>query len=140
VENVYLNQGPVFVSNSRVVLHGVTYVVAQINSVRLITIPPKGSNYLWAAMLFVAGCFAAMFCFVVSSSILTREDGELAAKAGIAAVALIALGVAVWRGNKSEYAIGLTTSSGEVVAIRNRDHTAVQHLLSAIQHAIVSRG
>lgn len=131
-EHVFLNEGNVFVSNSRAVIAGTTYSLANITSVRKGRTPPKRG----CAILLVAG---AAILAVISLSLLSEDMGS-----GLVVlffgVGLGALGVVWFRSLKPTFHVLTASASGETQALSSTDENLIDRVVHALSEAIVYRG
>lgn len=131
-EHVFLNEGSLFVSNSRVVVGGTTYSLANITSVRKDVTPPN------------RGCaisLVALAAFIVLSSLaaLTQDLG-LGLVVLLMGCGLGALGMLWFRSLKPAFHVMAASASGEIQALSSKDEKLVDRVVSALSEAIVYRG
>lgn len=131
-ENVFLDDGQMFVSNSRVVLSGTTYSTANITSVKKYDIPAKKGGPHAVIVLGVLALFGGFIKF--SESFLTGLSGVLLAGG------FLVLGIIWSKSRRWEYLVILTSASSEAEALRSQDEAIIDRVVAAVSEAIVSRG
>lgn len=132
-ERSFLNDGGVYVSNTRVVIHGTTYATANITSVRKhITPPNQGCNVL----LIICGAFGTLSGLAMA---LGGSDNGRWSLFGVAAVILI-VGILSFRSLRPTYNVMLATAAGERQGLTSKDEGVVDRVTAAIADAIVHRG
>jgi hypothetical protein len=132
-ERSFLNDGGVYVSNTRVVIQGTTYATANITSVRKHIVPPK------------SGCATVMVIF----GALGALGGLLSALAGsgderwsplVMSATLLIIGIVWLRSLRPTYHVMLATAGGERQGLTSQDEGVVDRVTTAIADAIVHRG
>lgn len=131
-EHVFLNDQGVFVSNSRLVISGTTYSLANITSVRKGRTPPSQG----CALLLIG--LAAVI--VVGSLLLFGEDLGSGLVLLLVGCGLGALGVFWYRSLKPTFHVVTASSSGESQALSSQDEELVDKVVHALSEAIVYRG
>lgn len=132
-ERSFLNDSGVFVSNTRVVIHGTTYATANITSVRKHIVPAKNGC---AAALMVVGGLATLGTLVGA---VGAKNGDAWGSVVFAAAMLIA-GIAWLISNKPTYHVMLATAGGERSGLTSRDEALADRVTTAIADAIIHRG
>ena len=132
-EQTILNMSQAYVSSQRVVLAGTTYATRNITSVQVQPESSSGCGGALAAMLILTG-LAGVFG---ASTLMT--SGRLGPILG--GVVLVAIGGLILRGDmkqKPNYALVLMTASGEIVALKSKDHPMLKTVEEAVIKAIVA--
>lgn len=133
-EIVIHQDSQVTITNTRAVLFGKTYAMAQITSVSMIMDTPNRSSGL---LLAVFGGFGAL-CGVGN---LFAPDSELRLigfiVSGVAA-AMIVLGIKLYQ--QTRFIVRVGSASGESNAVYSPDLQYVQRIVGAMNEAIVRRG
>jgi RsiW-degrading membrane proteinase PrsW (M82 family) len=132
-EHVFLSEGNIYISNTKVVLYGTTYATANITSVtKRFTPPSKGC----AITLVVFGVLAVL---AMLGSFKAAEAGQ-----GIGAIIVAALilgaGILWLRALKPTYHVVLASASGEREGLSSKDNSLVDRVVAAITDAITHRG
>ena len=132
-ETVFLSEGGMFVSISRVNLGGTTYATANITSVSKRMRPAKTGC---ATILIVLGLLMALIFLgaLTTSDVSTGLGGLLFA--GI----ILGLGVLWYRSLKPTYLLVFASSSGETEALSSQDQALIDRVVRAVNEAIVARG
>jgi hypothetical protein len=132
-ERSFLNDGGVYVSNTRVVIHGTTYATANITSVRKHVTP---ANNGCAIVLVILGALGALGGLTLA---LGRSgDGRWSAF-GTSLVLLI-IGIVWFQSLRPTYNVMLATAAGERQGLTSKDEGVVDRVTGAIADAIVHRG
>jgi uncharacterized membrane protein len=135
-EQIFYNQDGIMVTNSRFIVHGQTYTMSGITSVKI------NKNYLTTRnFIIIAVIIPAMMLISMSTTAILAAMGmpiPITALGALAsgALALIA-GILLFR---HKWVIVLTTSSGEVKALENRDKGIISEIVNALNSAIIARG
>lgn len=111
-ERVFLNEAGVFVSNSRVVIAGTTYSMANITSVRKGITPP---NQGCAIVLIIVSLLIALVAFGAFSQDIGTGVVLLLLGGGMLVAAILWL-----RSLKPTFHVVTASASGETQALRNR--------------------
>lgn len=127
-ETIYYQQDNVLISNSRAVLQGTTYPVANITSVGLGTISPSLAPVLVLLVIGLCG-----FAYTMST------DGARVAGT-IWGVIFAGLAVLIFLNNKERYFVKIASASGEQRALESRDKADIQKIVDALNEAIIKRG
>jgi hypothetical protein len=120
-EKIFLDEGGVSVSNSRMMYDGQTYAMSGVTSVKSFEKKPSRIGPL---VLIVIG-------------LASLAGGK---NAIIVALLLLAGGIFWWIKQKAEYSVLLTSASGETKAYASSDKGFVNKIIDAINNAIVHRG
>lgn len=131
-EKIFLNEASVFVSNSRVVIAGTTYSLANLTSVRKGKTPP---NRGCALVLITLGSFTVL----VSLGVLLEDVGNGTLTLVIGGVAG-GLGLLWFRSVKPTFHVVTASSSGETQALSSMDEGLIDRVVHAISEAVVYRG
>jgi hypothetical protein len=118
-EKTFLEKGGVAVTNTRFIVPGQTYAMAGVTSVRFERIEPKR---VWPLLLTLVG----LVCLGFPD---TRGFGVLLLVVGILWLVLV----------KADFAVVLSSASGEVRAIKNKDSEFINSIVRALNDAIVYR-
>lgn len=131
-ERAFLNADGVYVSNTRVVIHGTTYAMANITSVRKHVVP--ASNGCAALLIAVAaiGIVGALATALTNS-------GDAWGGVFLCGILLL-IGVLWFRSLKTKYHLMLATAGGERQGLSSEDQTVVDRVTAAVADAIVHRG
>jgi Family of unknown function (DUF6232) len=131
-EAVFLSEGNVYVSNTRVVLAGTTYATANLTSVsKRFTPASKGCAMLLVALgaLLTLGSFGAIGKDPGSGFVML-----------IVCAGILAAEIAWLRSLKPTYHVVLASASGEVQGLSSKDGALVDRVINAITRAITHRG
>ena len=124
-ENTYLNKGGVQVSNTRTIMAGKTYSMANITSVSMGEQRGNGTGAIGLGV--VVGAFAL---FVLPSDMR-----------GIALlIALIFIGLEVWAITQVTYSVKIGSTSGETQGMTSKKRGEIEEIVEAINRAIIERG
>jgi hypothetical protein len=110
-EQNFFEQGEIKITSARAIFGGSTYVLNAITSVRNYELKPERT---WPVILMIAG----LFCFFTTTII----------------------GAVWWFLQKPEYAVLLSSASGETCAFVTKDKPLADRVVIAINEAIVHRG
>ncbi|MEW5878426.1 MAG: DUF6232 family protein [Acidobacteriota bacterium] len=132
-ERIFLNEGNLYVSNTKVVLHGTTYATAHITSVSKRITPAKRGCSVLLIVLGVSSLFAALV-----TGMATKMDSEVTMDVLIGA-SMFAIGVLWFRSAKATYHLVLSLASGEREALSSPDEALVDRVAAAIADAITHR-
>lgn len=119
-EKIYYENGGVTVTKSRFIVHGQTYTMNGVTSVRDIVDQP------WKGQAFLG--------FLGLVLLLSGDGGAI-----LFGLLLIA-GAIFWFIKAKKYLIFLSSASGEVQALSNSDSGFIKNVVSALNQAIVDRG
>jgi Family of unknown function (DUF6232) len=131
-ERVFLNEGGVFVSNSRAVIAGTTYSMANITSVRMGSTPPSQGC---AILLLVMGLLMVLASLAAFAQGVGTGIVALLLGGGVTAAA------AFWlRSLKPTFHVLTASASGETQALSSKDDQLISRVVAAVSEAIVHRG
>lgn len=132
-EHSFLNDGGVYVSNTRVVIHGTTYATANITSVRKHMVPAKNGC---AVVMVVLGAMGALGGLITA---LNGNNSDQWTPFIMCAILLI-IGIVWLRSLHPTYHLMLATAGGERQGLTSNDEGVVDRVTAAIADAIVHRG
>lgn len=119
----------VCVTTTRVIIHGTTYALRNITSVRMTFTPPKTGcaiALLILGILFVPGALANI-----------SRDAAAGIPSLIIAGAIIS-GAILWkRSLKADYHVAIASSSGETNILTSTDSAYIEYIVNSINDAIV---
>jgi hypothetical protein len=119
-EVMFYQDGYVTVSQARFITNSKTYAMRNISSVHIFEIVKSRK---WPVIMIVIGFF------------MLFSDG-----ARIAGFILIALGIGILCAVKNEFAVRISTNSGEANSIVSKDKVYIQGIVNALNEAIIHRG
>jgi hypothetical protein len=119
-ETTFYQDGGVLVTQSRYVTNAKTYAMRNISSVHIFEIVKSKTAPVILAVLGFFLLFANDF----------RIIGGLLLAGGVGALFLI----------KNEYAVRISTNSGEANSLVSKDKNYIQKIVSALNKAIIHRG
>ena len=123
-DTIYSDQ-EVSVSTSRVVVHGTTYALRNISSVKMTTTPAK------------TGCAIALIIFGVIWGLAIFSSKGGAAGAIVIGGAFIAGGIFWLRAAKADYHVTITSNAGEVRALTSKNKPYIEKIVDSVNEAIV---
>src|SRR5690242_11952994 len=132
-EHAFLNEGNVYVSNTRVVIDGTTYSTANVTSVRK-TVTPAQTGC--AALLAI---FSALVFFGGLIAFLSGNHSDGGAPMVLGAILFVVF-VLFIRSQKPTYHVMLASASGERQGLTSQDEGLVNRATAAIAEAITYRG
>lgn len=127
-EKVFFNFDGITVSNSRFIVRSQTYAMQSVTSVKPGIVEPKRG----VAILFI---FIG-FLLLIGELLELYNPGVLI----IAGAVAILIGLIAWYLEKPKYSVILNTSAGEHHALISEKKQDIEHVLQALNQAIVSRG
>jgi len=127
-EKVFFNFDGITVSNSRFIVRSQTYAMQSVTSVKPGIVEPKRG----VAILFI---FIG-FLLLIGELLELYHPGILI----IAGAVAILIGLIAWYLEKPKYSVILNTSAGEHHALISEKKQDIEHVLQALNQAIVSRG
>lgn len=130
-ETAFLNEGPVYVSNSKVVPHGTTYATANITSVSM---GMKPASVGCALALIIVGAVFAL------AALAAATQGGPGIAALVLALSMVGGGIAWYRACKPTFRVVLASASGEREGLTSKDKSLVERVMAAISNAITHRG
>ena len=110
-EQIFFEQGEIKITSARAVFGDHTYVLNAVASVRYVELKPDRK---WPMFLMIFG----VFCVLTTTII----------------------GAVWWFLQKTQHVVLLSSASGEICAMVIRDKILADHVVAAINEAIVSRG
>lgn len=118
-EKTFLESGAVTVTNTRFIVPGQTYAMSGVTSVRFERVEPKRG---WPIFITLVG-------LLLLASDALRAFGVILLVIGIAWLVLV----------KTDFAVALSSASGEVRAIKSKDSAFINGIVNALNEAIVYR-
>jgi hypothetical protein len=131
-ERVFLNEGTVYVSNTRVVIAGTTYSTANVTSVRKTVTPAQTGCASVLAILSALVFFGGLFA--------TLSGGQGGGTAIVLGAIFLVVFVLFIRSQKATYHVMLASASGERQGLTSQDEGLVNRATTAIAEAIIYRG
>jgi hypothetical protein len=132
-ERVFLNENDIYVSNTKVMLHGTTYATANITSVtKRFTPASKGC----AIMLIAFGALALLGALGSFKS--SNAGGSVMAI--LITAAILAAGVLWLQSLKPTFHVILASAAAERQGLTSKDESLVDRVTTAINNAITHRG
>jgi hypothetical protein len=138
-ETVFFNFNGIIVSNSRFIVRSQTYAMQSVTSVKPGVIKPSRAvalAFILAGMLLLALKLLALELAALELLDLLDHQGVLL----VAGVVAILIGLIAWYLGKPRYSVILHTSAGEHHALVSDNKQDIEHVLQALNQAIVSRG
>jgi hypothetical membrane protein len=132
-EHVFLQAEGLYVSNTKVILHGTTYATANITSVqKRFTPASKGCAYIFVAVLALA----------TIGSLGNFRSGHFGESLLMFLVfaGLLAAGIFWLRSLRPTYHVVLASASGERQGMSSKDNELVDRVIGGITDAITHRG
>jgi hypothetical protein len=133
-ETVFFNFNGIIVSNSRFIVRSQTYAMQSVTSVKPGVIKPSRAVAL--AFILTGMLLLALKLLAVELPELLDHQGVLL----VAGVVAILIGLIAWYLGKPRYSVILHTSAGEHHALVSDNKQDIEHVLQALNQAIVSRG
>jgi len=121
-ETTYFNQGNVWVTNARFIVHTQTYAMNGVTSVKQAVNMPSRFGPI---VLILLGL------------LLSLGGAKVAIVIGLP---LVGLGIFWWIKQKPTWIVVLSSSSGEHRALASQDRKFIQGVVDALNSAIVGRG
>jgi hypothetical protein len=121
-ETVFFNQGGVSVSNARFIVHGQTYAMNGVTSVK------QGVKHPSRGAPVVLGIVGLLLLLGGSTTSV------------VWAVIILAIAALWWVKQKSEWIVVLNSSSGEAQALRSQDRSYIDGVIGALNQSIIHRG
>lgn len=131
-EKVFLNEGNMFVSISRVMLAGTTYSTGNITSVSKRTKPAQRGCAI--VLIAVGALFVLVALAGFADSFLTGIVALLIAGA------ILGAGILWFKSLKPTHLVIFASASGESKALNSKDEALIDRVVSAVNDAIVARG
>lgn len=132
-ERVFLNEGNIYVSSTKIILNGTTYAAANITSVTRRLTPPEEAV---AIILIVLGALAVLGAMVTPY----QEHLEQSIGIMIVGAAFLVAGILAYRAAKPTFHMILTSAAGEKERLSSRDTALVDKVTAAISDSITYRG
>lgn len=132
-ERSFLNDGGVYVSNTRVVIHGTTYATANITSVRKHVTPANNGCAILLVVLAALGT-------LVGLTMALGESGDGRWSAFGTSLVFLIIGIVWLTSLHPTYNVMLATAAGERQGLTSKDEGIVDRVTAAIADAIVHRG
>ena len=131
-EVVYLNDGNVIVTNTRVVIGGKTYAAKHITSVQMVK--KEDQTRIWGILMAIAGgslsLLGLLFLFISEEGIIA---GGICLAAGIF---VFALGIFLAIVCRDRFIVRLASASGEVDALSSTKKETIAAIVEAITNVI----
>lgn len=132
-ERSFLNDGGIYVSNSRVIIQGATYATANITSVRKQIVP---ANRGCALVLAIFGALGVIGGLPLA---LGGRSGEEWMPFLMCAILLV-VGILWFRSLRPTYHLMIATAGGERPGLTSNNEVVIDRVTAAIADAIVHRG
>lgn len=121
-EKQFFNHGNVYVSNSRFMVHGQTYAMNGVTSVKqTVNWPSRGGPIICGLL----GCLVLLGMTTFST---------------ILGLLLVGAAVLWWTQQKAHWFVVLSSSSGEIKALGSIDRNFIQGVIDALNQSIIHRG
>ena len=126
-------EGPITVTDARIIIYGKTYALQNVTSVSMRVIAPEMGGAIGMSVIGV-------ICGLIGMCIIGNAD-----KPGggwlmmVIAAGAIAAGIWFFVSAKDQYALHLATSSGETDAITSKSRMWIEQMVTAVNKAIVAR-
>jgi predicted membrane channel-forming protein YqfA (hemolysin III family) len=133
-ETVFFNFNGIIVSNSRFIVRSQTYAMQSVTSVKPGIIKPSRA----VALAFILTGMLLMIAELAALELLDLLDHQGVLL--VAGVVAILIGLIAWYLGKPRYSVILHTSAGEHHALVSDNKQDIEHVLQALNQAIVSRG
>lgn len=117
-ETVVFDENNVKVTNTRFIVDGQTYAMNGVTSVKRFEKKPPRIVPILVALIGL-GAMAGSF---------------------LIGVIIVAAAVGIWKIQKAQYSVLLSTSSGDAQALTSPDRVYIERVISALNDAIVNRG
>ena len=132
-ERSFLNDGGIYVSNTRVIIQGATYATANITSVRKQIVP---ANRGCALVLAIVGGLGVISVLPLA---LGGRSGEEWTPFLMCAILLV-IGIVWFRSLRPTYHLMIATAGGERPGLSSSNEGIIDRVTVAIADAIVHRG
>jgi predicted membrane channel-forming protein YqfA (hemolysin III family) len=133
-ETVFFNFNGIIVSNSRFIVRSQTYTMQSVTSVKPGVIKPSRA----VALAFILTGMLLLIAELAALELLDLLDHQGVLL--VAGVVAILIGLIAWYLGKPRYSVILHTSAGEHHALVSDNKQDIEHVLQALNQAIVSRG
>lgn len=124
-EQVFYDQGGIAVTNSRFIVHGQTYAMSGITSVKASQISPSKKE--------------PVFC-VLGGVIITLYNLNPVTFWMYLGIAILVVSIYWFKSLKPTYYVTLTTNAGETQAVQSKDFDVISNIVNALNSAIIERG
>jgi hypothetical protein len=125
LEKVYYSDGEITVTNTRAIMGGKTYAMANVTSVSLGQTQQESS------------CgYALLFLGILLAFGLLRSDTSFV---GLIGILVVICGLFMLIQKSSEYVVRIGSASGETDALKNKDPQYIQKIVDAVNQAIIER-
>ena len=125
-EQTYYQGDGVTITNSRAIMGGKTYVMANITSVAMQQIAADTSG---SVNLAIVGVVVLVVSSIFSSTLI-----------GIIGFAIIVFAIYLFLNSKPEFAVAISAASGEQKALQSPDRATIEKIVAALNEAIIHRG
>jgi len=129
----FLNDSGVYVSNTRVVIHGTTYATANITSVRKHVAPANNG-----CAIVLVGFSGLSVLGGLTMALGKSGDGQWTVFS--MSLVLLIIGIIWLKSLHPTYNVMLATAAGERQGLTSKDEGVVDRVTAAIADAIVHRG
>jgi len=133
-ERSFLNDGGVYVSNTRIIIHGTTYATANVTSIRKHIVPANRGCAL------VLAVFSALGVVSVLPFAFERNGLDVAWMPFFFCAILLIVAILWFRSQTPTYRLMLATAGGERQGLTSKDEAVVDRVTEAIADAIIHRG
>ena len=121
-----MNNAGVRITNTRAIISGTTYAMANITSVRASTTPAKRGG--------------AINCIILGAILLLIGLAASTLACDVLGIILIAIGILVLRSKKDIHTVMIVTAGGEVDAVSSTNRNYIVSIVAAMNNAITHRG
>ena len=128
-EIAYYQDSSIQITNSRAVIQGKTFVMANITSVSMNILPPNTRPGL------LVGALGALAWLLIIGSVIQSTTIAV-----VGTVIIACVGFAIAASAKSTYAVKIEGASGDAEALISPSRDYIQKIVSAMNEAIVKRG
>jgi hypothetical protein len=131
-EQAFFNGGEITVTRTRFMVHGQTYAMQGVTSIRRVIEEPSKKG---AIIAIVVGAIITLISFGVISDSLGGGFMTL-----LIGVGILAAGILWLRSLKDTFIVMLTSASGETRALSSPDEQFVSQIVAALNNALIARG
>jgi hypothetical protein len=132
-EKVFYDSKNIKITNTRAIFHNTTYALANIASVKIFTKPPSQAP---VALLVIGGILLGS----IGACILSGDSNPGGYVLIVLGLVAIGLGIYISTKLKPDYLVRISSSSGEVDALKSREKQFIERIVNAINQAIIERG